>query len=207
MNTSQVHVPGSVFSRILWMYGLYTLLSNAAFLIGYHWLPEGLLRGSPATGGGQIAADARTFWGQYGLTLLFNLGGILVASLVMNIFQVKRISLGYLYPIVLAVFSGLVMGTNSFAASDMAQYNIRDGMALGLSIESLEMLGYLFIIASTVRYGIYQYDSMWQWKPTSKVMKLRDVRLSKPEMLCLVIGILLIIVGAYRETQMAFNLL
>lgn len=125
----------------------------------------------------------------------------------MNIFQVKGISLGYLFPIVLAAFSGLVLGTNSFVASDLSLYNVRDGMALGLSIETFEMLGYLFIIASTVRYGIYQYDSLWQWKPTTKVMNLRDVRLSTPETLCLVIGILLVIVGAYRETQMAFNLL
>lgn len=125
----------------------------------------------------------------------------------MNVFQVRGISLGYLYPIVLAVFSGLVMGTNSFAASDLSAYNVRDGMALGLSIESFEMLGYLFIIASTIRYGIYQYDSLWQWKPTMKVMNLRDVRLSTPENLCLMIGILLVVIGAYRETQMAFNML
>jgi hypothetical protein len=35
MNSPQVHTPGNVFSRILLIYGLYTFLSNAAFLIGY----------------------------------------------------------------------------------------------------------------------------------------------------------------------------
>lgn len=54
MNTPQVHVSGSVYSRILWLFGLYTLIFNGAFLIGYFWLPEGFLRGSPATSGGQI---------------------------------------------------------------------------------------------------------------------------------------------------------
>jgi hypothetical protein len=67
MNTPQVHVPGSVYSRILWLYGFCTLISNAAFLIGYYWLPEGFLRGGPATSGGQIAAEAHAFWGQFGL--------------------------------------------------------------------------------------------------------------------------------------------
>ena len=207
MNTSQVHISGSVYSRILWLFGLYTLLFNAVFLIGYYWLPEGFLRGSPATAGGQVVAEAQTFWGQFGLTLLFNLGGILVVSFVMNLNQIKGIPLGYLYPLILAVISGLVTGTNSFVSSDMTQYNVRDGTALALSIQTFEMLGYLFIIASTVRYGIYQYNSLWQWKPTAKVMNLRDVRLLRSEMICLVMGILLLIFAAYRETLLSFRLL
>jgi len=204
MNTPQVHVAGSVYSRILWFYGIYTLLSNAAFLIGYYWLPEGFMRGR--TAGAQVVGEAQTFLGQLGLTLLFNLGVAAVTGIVMNLIQVKGISLGYMYPLVLGVFSGLIAGTNSFAASDITQYNARDGMALALSIGNLEMLGYLFVTASTVRYGVYQYRSLWQWAPT-KVKNLRDVRLAKPEIICLVIGILLIIFAACRETLMAFNML
>jgi len=33
--------------RVLWLYGLYMLMSNATFLIGYYLLPEGILRTSP----------------------------------------------------------------------------------------------------------------------------------------------------------------
>jgi len=210
MNTPQVHVSGSVYSRILWIYGLFSLLSNAAFLIGYYWLPEGFMRGSPQTAGGQVVAEAQSFWGQFGLTLLFNLGWVAVICIVLNFNQVNGVPVGYLYPLFLAVTSGLITGTNSFTASDITQYNARDGMALGLSIGNLEMLGYIFVIASTVKYGVYQYRSWWRWsgeyKPT-KVMNLRDGRLSKPEIACLTTGILLIIFGAYRETLMAFNML
>jgi hypothetical protein len=206
MDKPQVHVSGTVIIRILLIYGLYTLLSNAAFLIGYYWLPEGFLRGSPMTAPARVVGEAQTFLGQLGLTLLFNLGVVAVSSIVMNSQQVKGLSLGYLYPLFLGVFSGLITGTNSFAASDLTQYNVRDGTALALSIGNLEMLGYLFIIAATVKFGVYQYRSWLQLKPT-KVMNLRDVRLSKPEIVCLVIGILLIIFGAYRETLMAFNIL
>jgi hypothetical protein len=124
----------------------------------------------------------------------------------MNFIQVKGISLGYLYPLFAAIFTGLITGTNSFVSSDMTQYNVRDGMALSLSIGNFEMLGYFFIVASSVRFGIYQYTRFWQWAPI-KVMKLRDVRLAKPEIICLVIGILLVIFGAYRETLMSFNML
>lgn len=210
MNAPQVHASGTVYSRILWLYGIYTLLSNAAFLLGYYWLPEGFMRGSPQTSAGRVVAEAQTFWGQFGLTLLFNLGTVALVSIVMNFNQVKRIPVGYLYPIFLGITSGLISGTNSFIASDITQYNARDGLALALSIGNLEMLGYIFVIAATVKYGVYQYRSWWRWdkeyKPV-KVMNLRDVRLSRPEILCLVVGIMLVIFGAYRETLMAFSMI
>jgi hypothetical protein len=186
------------------------LLSNAAFLIGYYWLPEGFMRDSPQTSGGQVVAQAQSFWGQFGLTLLFNLGVVAVICIVMNFNQVKGVPVGYLYPPFLAVTSGLIAGTNSFVASDITKFNARDGMALALSIGNLEMLGYILIIASTIKFGVYQYRSWWrwsgEWKPT-KVMNLRDVRLARSEILCLAIGILLVIFGAYRETLMGFGLL
>lgn len=210
MTTPQVHVTGSVYSRILWLYGLVTLFSNTAYLIGYYWLPEGIMRGSLQTTGGQVAAAAQSFWGEFGLTLLFNLGVAAVISVVLNFNQIKGLPAGYLYPLFMAVSGGLIAGTNSFLASDLTQYNVHDGYAMVLSIGNFETLGFIFIIAATVKYGVYQYRSWWRWggeyKPT-KVMNLRDVRLAKPEIACLEIGILLIILGAYRETLSAFNML
>lgn len=106
----------------------------------------------------------------------------------------------------LGIISGLISGTNSFAASDLRQYNAWDGTALGIGIGGVEMLAYILIIAATVSLGVYQYRSWWcwggEWKPT-KVMSLRAVRLSRAEMLCLLMGILLLLVAAYRETVMA----
>ena len=98
VNTPQVHASASVYSRILWLYGLNTFLSNAAFLIGYYWLPEGFMRGSPQTGGAQLVMTAQSFWGQFGLTLLFNLGVTAVICVVLNFNQVKGVPAGYLYP-------------------------------------------------------------------------------------------------------------
>jgi hypothetical protein len=47
MNEQTIETRGGVFSRALLLYGLYTLLSNAFFLIGYYLLPESFMRGSP----------------------------------------------------------------------------------------------------------------------------------------------------------------
>ncbi len=200
-----VEPKGGVLGRTLWLYGLYTLVSNACFLVGYYLLPEGFLRGSPQVAVGAGVAQVQAFWPQLGLTLLLNLGLMAGLCVVLNLNRVRGFPMGYLLPIMLGIVGGLISGTNSFAASDLSNYSARDGMALGLSIGGLEMLGYVLIVASTVRYGVYRYRSWWRWGgewSATKVMRLRDVRLSRQEALALLAGVLLIIAAAFRETAM-----
>ncbi len=209
MDSLQVQVKDSLFKRILLLYGLYSLLSNAFFLVGYYLLPEGFLRGSPQMVPAETVAQQTRFWVvQFGLTLFFNLGITGTLIIILNLNQVKGFPVGYLLPISLGIISGLIPGTNSFVSSDLSRYSVREGMALGLSIGGLEMLGYILIITATVRFGVYQYRSWWrwgnEWKPT-KVMNLHDVRLSRQEMLCVVIGVILLVVAAYRETMMPLS--
>jgi len=205
MNTKFVQTQDGVLKRVLLLYGLFMLLSNAAYLLAYYLLPEGFLRGSPVLSTARVIASASTFWSQLALTFLGNLGIVTALSVCVNLFRVKGFSLGYIWPIFLAIQSGMVAGTNSFLLSDLTQVNVRDGMALNLSIGGLEMLANILIIASTVSLGVFQFSSWLQLKPT-KVMNLRDVRLSRAEILCLTSGILLLIIAAYRETVMAMNL-
>jgi hypothetical protein len=202
IKSAQIQTQDSVFKRILCLYGLSTLLFNASFLVGYYLLPEGFMRGSPLMAAGELVASAESFWPQFGLTLLFNVGLITVFGVGANLQQVRNFPAGYLIPIFLGIGGGLVVGTNSFIASDLSRYSVRDGMALGLSIGELEMLAYIITIASTVKFGIYQYRSLVDWKPT-KVKRLRDVRLSQQETFCLIIAVVLLIIAAYRETAMA----
>ena len=157
IKSAQIQTQDSVFKRILWLYGLFTLLSNASFLVGYYLLPEGFMRKSPLMAAGELVASAESFWPQFGLTLLFNVGLITVFGVGANLQQVRNFPAGYLIPIFLGIGGGLVVGTNSFIASDLSRYSVRDGMALGLSIGELEMLAYIIAIASTVKFGIYQY--------------------------------------------------
>lgn len=209
MNTSSHDVvPDGVLKRVLWLYGLYMLLSNASYLFGYYLLPEGFMRGSPQVAAGRLAATG-VFWSELALTLFFNLGLAVAVIVLCNLNQVRGFPVGYIIPISLGIFAGLIAGTNSFGASDLRQINAWDGMALSLSIGNFEMLAYILVIAGTVAFGVYQYRSWWrwsgEWKPT-KTMNLRDVRLSRAETVCLISGILLLVVAAYRETAMALNL-
>lgn len=209
MNDQAVEFRGGVFSRTLLLYGLYTLLSNTFFLIGYYLLPEGFMRGSPQMATGEIAASPETFWPELTLTLLFN-SAVVALAVVLNFNCVRGISAGCLVPAYLGIVNGLILGTNSFVESDLSNYDVREGLTLGLTIGGLEALGFILIVASTVAFGVYRYRSWWRWgggyKPT-KTARLRDVRLSKAEVICLVAGVLLLIIGAYRETAMATGLL
>jgi hypothetical protein len=210
MNITFGQTQDGVFKRILWLYGIYTLLFDICFVFAYYLLPEGFMRGSPQTAAGEIVAKAESFWPQFGLTLLFNLGVYATIAIVANFNQVKGFPAGYLLPLVLAVTGGLIVGTNSFVSDNLDRYsNVREAMALSKTIGGVETLGFILVIASTVKYGVYQYRSWWrwsgEWKPT-KLMNLRDVRLSGQEIICLVLGILLLIIAAYRETVMAMNL-
>jgi hypothetical protein len=198
----------AVFRRILGLYGAYMLLNNAAYLLGFYFLPEGLMRGSPQTAAGRLVASAGSFGSEFFLTLAFNLGLVAFVSVLLNLNQVNGFPTGYIYPLALGLTGGLIAGTNSFAASDLAQFSVWEGMALSLSIGNLEMLGYIFVIAATVRLGIYRYKTWWrwsgEWQPV-KTGRLRDIRLSRAEVACLLIGLALIVFGAYRETLMAWG--
>jgi hypothetical protein len=124
-------------------------------------------------------------------------------AVVLNFNRIKGVPAGYIVPAYLGIVNGLILGTNSFVESDLSEYDAREGMALGLTIGGLETLGFVLIVASTVRFGVYHYRSWWRWGGEYKPIKsgrLRDVRLSKAEVLCLVVGIVFLTVGAYRET-------
>lgn len=208
MNVQQQAIPrDNVFKRLLLVYGLYTLISNAMFLVGYYLLPEGFVRGSPQVqAAGAIVSSS--FWQEFGMTLLINLVWIGGLVIVLNFNQVKGFPMGYVMILPLAVFSGLVLGTNSFAASDLKQYNAWEGTALGMSIGGVETFGMLLIMAATVSFGVYQYRSWWrwggEWKP-AKLMRLRDIRLTWTEWLFLIGGVALLVFAAYRETAMRFS--
>lgn len=123
-----------VTMRVLWLYGLFTLISNATFLIGYYLLPEGILSEGPQAASAHIVAAAPTFASELLLTLLFNLGLVVMVVVIMNLNRIKGFPLGYLLPLTMGIVSGLIPGTNSFVASDLSDFTVREAMALGLSI-------------------------------------------------------------------------
>lgn len=200
----------SVLKRIILLYGLHAILFNIFFVFGYYFLPEGLMRSSLQMASGEVVAKQQFFWPKLGMTLFFNLGVMPLIIVLCSFNQIKGFPVAYLVPISLAITGGLVVGTNSFLLDNLDRYSsVREAMALGQTIGGLETLGFILIVAGTVPFGVYQYRSWWRWsreyKP-KKVMNLRDIRLAKSEVICLVIGILLLVIAAYRETVMEVSL-
>ncbi len=208
-----MNVPGiglaqdPVLKRALLLYGLHAILFNIFFVFAYYVLPDGFMRSSPQMGAVEAVARQPAFWSQFAVTVFFNLGVVTVIIVLCNFNRIKGVPVGYLVPVSLAITGGLVVGTNSFLSDDLDRYNsVREAMALGQTIGGLETLGFILIVAATVPLGVYHYRSWWRWSGRwrpEKVMKLRDIRLSRSEAICLAIGIVLLILAAYRETAMA----
>lgn len=207
MALSQQLQTDGVGKRAMILYGLHAVLNNGSYLFGFYLLPQGFMRAGPQVAVGGAVAEAGSFWFQLLLTLLFNLVLMSGLAVVLNLNRVKTVPAGYLVPIVLGITGGLISGTNSFAASDLTHYNAWEGMALGLSIGGIEMLAYVLIVAATANLTVYQYRSWWrwsgEWKPT-RVLGFRDLRLTRSEVLTLVVALLLILAAAYKETAFSF---
>lgn len=204
MNVAQTLTQENVIKRILLLYGLYTLFSNAFFLIGYHLLPEGIFRGHPLA---TFVAQEPNFWLHFGKTFIINLIIAVVLGIGLNLFMFRNgIPFGYLLVVGIGIMGGLIVGTNSFM-DDLSRYSVLEGLSKGLSIGELEMLGRISIIASTAGVSIYTDDTPW-WSLRTKIVKVknfRDIMLSRQECIALMMGILLLIIGAYNETVMWFK--
>lgn len=63
-----------VLFRVLLLYGAYNLFHNLAFLLGYHLLPPGAMKGThPACVIASRVAASSNWWAELGGTLLMNL--------------------------------------------------------------------------------------------------------------------------------------
>lgn len=190
----------TVVLRVLFLYGLYMLLHQVLFLIGYFGLPEKWLVGSPWIRVGEWAAAGGTWSGQFVRTLVTNLGVVCGLCATLNLQRVRGFSVGYFIPIWLGVMTGLFLGTNSFAALDLRGEPYLPGAAQAMTVGGAETLGYILVTAATVKLGIYRRET-WRWKDRfQRVGRLRDVRLKWAEWLALAMGIGLVIVGAWRES-------
>jgi hypothetical protein len=74
------------------------------------------------------------------------------------------------------------------------------GTATGLTIGGAELLGYVCLIAATAGVSTHQRQSWWRKEKFVRVRRLRDVRLSRGEVVVLALGLALIVAAAFRET-------
>ena len=205
MHLAQRLTQQNVLKRVLWAYGIYVTISLVAFAIGYLLLPEGALRGSAITIWGEVAAQQTSFWLEFLVIIGFNLGIASLIGIVVNLQRVNGLPAGYVFIFVQGILSGIVAGTNSFVSQVISPYTL-EGWLVALRIGYLEFFGYVCIVAATIGVGLRDYTSWLPWKAKEiKVKSWRDIRLSRQEIIWLVIGILLILLAGYNETVLAFS--
>lgn len=192
---------GGVVSRVLLLYGAYTLFHNLAFLFGYYLLSPGIMKKHPAAMIASRVAEASGFWWEFAGTLLVNLLIMGSICVLLNLQRVGRIPLGYLVTAFLGVATGLFLGTNSLVALDLSGVAFLAGTATGLTIGGAETLGYVCLIAATAGISTHQRQTWWRSREKFiRMRSLRDVRLSSGELAVLILGLVLIVAAAFRET-------
>lgn len=193
----------NLVARVIWAYAIYIALVLTSFAIGYFFLPRGILLNTPWTAFGALAASPDSFIEQFILTILFNLGFVFLLGVALNLQRVNGFPTGYVFVFAAGIISGLFAGTNSFVSQVISPYTV-EGWLVALRVQHLELLGYTIIVASTISIGLSDYSSWLPWKAKARrIQSWRDIRLTKQEILGIIIGIVLILIGAYNETIIA----
>lgn len=190
----------SVASRITTTYICFLMIFFTVTIVSYHLLPEGLLRNkhplqSWDTSPNLLISTLQIF--------SYNLLSV-VAILFANIFSTRKnkadcfMPLGYLSFFIMITMNAVVLGTWSFsvvsAAVPLMARLIRTFDLLhraGL----WEMSGQLFVLCATVKISLIITDG----KETI-TRNWRTIKLSKPEIIILCTGLLLMLSGALVES-------
>jgi len=190
----------NLFIRIIWGYIIYIGLVLTLFAVGYFLLPRGALINTPWTAFGVMAATPESPLAQFLATIGFNLAFVLLLGVGLNLQRIRGFPAGYVFIFSAGVVSGLIAGTNSFASQIISPYTI-EGWLIALRIQHLELLGYTIIVASTISIGLMDYSSWLPWKAKEiKIQSWSDIRFTRNEIIGIVIGIALILIGGYNET-------
>jgi hypothetical protein len=193
----------SLITRVIWAYAIYFGLVLISFAVGFFFLPRGAFSNTLWMTFGVMAASPESLLGQFLATVVFNLGFVFLLGVGLNLQRVNGFPTGYVFVFSAGVISGLIAGTNSFASQVVSPYTV-EGWLIALRIQHLELLGYTIIVASTISFGLSDYSSWLPWKAKErKIQSWRDIRLTKQEVIGLIIGILLILIGAINETVIA----
>lgn len=204
MNLTQRFTQSSILKRVLWAYLFYVVLNLFSFAIGYFLLPEGALLNTPYSALAEVAAQQTGLWLQFLSTVGFNLGFAFLLGVGLNLQRVNSFPTGYVVLFAAGIMSGLFAGTNSFVVQAISPYTL-EGWLVALRIRHLELLGYTVIVASTIGVGIRDYSSWLPWKAKeTKIQNWCEIRLSRQEVIGIVVGVFLILLAGYNETILRF---
>ena len=160
----------------------------ASWTASYAWLPEGFYR---------------IFWqpsveGNDALTLFaWNLMTVGVTAFA-SLFVINRFPAGYLIPFFVFGLYGGLLGTNSFFIPDPAGPQAPTLNVIWTRSGLREALAYLLVAAALTNVYLWRQPSWWSTR-LERIRSWRDVRLSRAEILLVIVAIALLFWAVYVE--------
>lgn len=193
--------------RIKFSLLLFFALFIGVVIISYFLLPEGLLKGKIPAGSINLPNSILNS----GLKIFFYNMISVVAIVIASLFNKKKeseanyISIGYNVFFVLIILNATILGTWSFGIQMAAPYLFE--RIIGIfdifhKASLWEMIGQLFITTAIAHIGLVLTDGN-----NTITRSYKDIRLSKIEMFLILIGILLMFIGAFIESISISNIL
>jgi hypothetical protein len=193
------HLPGNLSHNNLWQRAGYAFLYFFAFLalsygFGFLVLPEGIMKELPIPAL-MVFQEEESFFSLFTKTSLYN-SFVLLIIIGTNHYRVRSLTFGYFPLYANTVIMELFAGTNSFSGG-VSTYTL-DGWLLFLQIGFLEFSAYILACAATVRLAMF-HSERWRGEKFKKIRGFKEVRLSKLELLFLLISFGLLAIAAVNE--------
>jgi len=142
-----------------------------------------------------VFEEKESFLSSFIKTLVYNLFvmGMIVG---INHFRVRSLTLGYFPLYANTVMIALFAGTNSFSGG-LSAYTL-EGWLLFLQIGFLEFSAYIFVCVATVNLAMF-HAGRWRGEKFKKTRDFKQIKLSKHELLLLLVTFGLLTVAALNE--------
>ena len=184
----------SLWVRTGYAFMFFFIFLALAYAFGFLFLPEGIMKELPLPSL-MVFEEKESLLSSFTKTLVYNLFvlGLIVG---VNHYRVRSFTLGYLPLYANTVMMGLFAGTNSFSEG-ISAYTL-EGWLLFLQIGFLEFLAYIFACVATVNLAMFHAER-WRGEKFRKIRRFKEVKLSKYELLFLLVSLILLVVAAFNE--------
>lgn len=184
----------SLWVRTGYAFMFFFAFLSLAYTFGFLFLPEGIMKELhlPSL---MVFKEKDSFLSSFIKTLVYNLFmlSIIIGS---NHYRVRSLTFGYLPLYANTIIMGLFAGTNSFSGG-ISTYTL-DGWLLFLQIGFLEFSAYILACVATVNLAMFNAER-WRGERFQKIRRFKDARLSKHEILFLLISLTILAVAAFNE--------
>lgn len=172
----------------------FTFLTIVWF-VSYYFLPYGILKGVIPSANLPLG---NTFLSTFLTIFLFNLIAACGFTVAANLLSVKSVPLGILYPMVQTCLFGIFLGTDSFGISHGGRLFPSISIVTGAGF--YELTAYVLVASATAKFTLLNQTG-WLSGNLERVKTRHDLKLTRADVLALILGVILLLVAAIIESK------